>query len=132
MRTPLLLLLCLSVLLSGCITTTTAIFEPEPNSGGDWCARLWGGLADASLATLATYIAYRAALGGLAGSSVPKKIWIGTVFGLMAIPCDVAIANSLRYRQVDYIPYRIPYRKGYYKVRPRKQKPPEDSPELAE
>ncbi len=46
MKALLLLLLCLSVLLSGCITANTAIFKPEPDSGGDWVARILGGYFD--------------------------------------------------------------------------------------
>ncbi len=119
MKTHLVLFLCLSVLLSGCITANTAIFKPEPGSNGDALFRMWGGFWD-----LAFCIVTGTALGSLIYNTTKEPgpshgmqglsnlqhhlflVVAGALAGLWVsiglIYADVAWRDSLPYRKAYY------------------------------
>ncbi len=92
-RTLLILFLCLSVLLSGCITANTAIFKPEPDSNGDWVARALGGFGDV------VFITSLLVAGGHPGYKNPASSSLLTIGSIIV---DVIIRNTLSYRKADY------------------------------
>jgi hypothetical protein len=109
MKTLLALLLCLFVLLSGCITANTVIFEPEPDSGGDWFVRIWGGIWDGAFGGLAGLIVAAMLSGSDFGpswihsSEAAQGVDIGMGLGIfILIPIDVVIGNSLPYRKAYF------------------------------
>ena len=101
MRTPLLIFLCLSVLLSGCVTANSAIFKPEPGSSGDLLVRIAGGFTDGVIALAPIYLLeyeIDSSSGMLEsfGPVVPLLIYLGIfVF-------DFAISAALPYRGAYY------------------------------
>ncbi len=121
MKTYLVLFLCLSVLLSGCITANTAIFEPEPDSGEDWAVRVLGGWGDFALGYgLGMGITHIVMLIDNTGPSWPSYEYIYLAdFLILAgsigtILTDVVIRNAL------------PYRKAYYQDKETEEKTTEE------
>ena len=108
LKTFLALLLCLSVLLSGCITMGTEMFKPEPRSVGDWVIRVWGGLVDFSIP-----IAVSDAFSDpdysesiyVSGGTGDEDIYVFVLGGILLIIADIALHSTL------------PYRKAYHEKR---------------
>ncbi len=107
LRTILALFLCLSVLLSGCITANTAIFKPEPDSGGDWVIRVLGGFIDGSIASVISVNITLAATDLLEGGGTYGE-WMAVYMGTLLVSwigillADTAIRSSLPYRKAYY------------------------------
>lgn len=95
LKTFLALLLCLSVLLSGCITMGTEMFKSEPRSVGDWVIRVWGGLVDLTLVSIAAeYAEYTKNEAAFYG------IFVGGGIDILLV--DIAMRNELSYRKAYY------------------------------
>lgn len=112
MKTHLVLFLCLSVLLSGCITMTTDVFKPEPDGAGDLVVRVSGGYFNIGFGFVTgLFLGYTldpegtVPSGTLVPGPPPWSLWagLGLTIGLIAI--DVAGRNTL------------PYRKAYYEMK---------------
>ena len=111
MRTHLALFLCLSVLLSGCMTANTIIFQPEPKSGRRLVAQIVGGIGDAIIVVGIVHLLrdeYRKAaedmvrrsnpesLGeAIAGLGVSSLLLIGATYVALAIP-DILLSSSIQ------------------------------------
>ncbi len=123
------LLLCVFVLLSGCASLGTAAFKPKPESGEDSAIGIIGMLLDIGLTTAlcsapassASSLSVREneSLGeAIARGSAPLLISIGMAASFLAVGIDVAIRDSL------------PYRETYYQQKKLEKKPasPEENP----
>ena len=114
MRTPLLIFLCLSVLLSGCVTANSAIFKPEPGSSGDLLVRIAGGFTDGVIALAPIYLLVlepyeRGSSSGMVKAFGPG----GPLFIYLAIfVFDFASTAAL------------PYRRAYYEEKEAEETPP--------
>ena len=115
MKIPVALMLCFSVLLSGCISANTAMFTPEPDSGGDTFTKIWGGIWNLEFFWAIPIIVASVSTGSFGRKELsPEQQFQLTIVAVSAtlatvgiFSADIAIRNSL------------PYRKAYYE---RKQK----------
>ncbi len=133
MRTYLALLLCLSVLLSGCIAVNTAIFKPEPDSGGDWAVRVLGGWGD---------FAIGCGLGmGITDEVMNLTDYTLTLYEYLALVNLLIVAGAVGTTLTDVvIRNALPYRKAYYEAKKSEEEatdypeeePSEESPDVVE
>lgn len=108
MRILLALILCLSVLLFGCITANSAIFKPKPGRAGDVALSVWGGLIDFSIP-----IAVSDAFSDpdysesiyVSGGTGDEDIYVFVLGGILLIIADIALHSTL------------PYMKAYHEKR---------------
>ncbi len=105
LRTLLVLVLCLSVLLSGCITAYTAISKPEPDSREDIVARVVGGVVDffffgiGEMALLYETGVFSELKGW---DQLDPAISVFLLFAIGTILIDVVIRDSLSYRRAYF------------------------------
>ncbi len=117
MKIFLALCLCLSVLLSGCITANTSIFKPEPDSGGDVFWRIIGGWWDVEFTTGPLIILWTILYYQQSNNEARNALLIAALLAPIGlILADVGMRNAL------------PYRKAYYE----KKETEEETPELVE
>ena len=100
MKIHLAFFLCLSVLLSGCMTANTCIFRPEPKSCGRITAQIYGGIGDAIIVCGIVYALrdeYSEFANHMTGTTEPEdfgeSITRGAaIFGILGILTYVALA----------------------------------------
>ena len=119
MKTHLALFLCLSVLLSGCITAATDLIKPEPDSGADVFWRFIGGWWDVEIAA-GPFLFAAIIIGARLSDEARGALLIAALLAPIGLILgDTAMRNAL------------PYRKAYYEAKESEEKAmdyPEEEP----
>jgi len=100
-RTFIAMLLCLSVLLSGCISMNTAMFKPKPDGAGDIVFAIWGGYWNIQIITGSSI-----GIAWAADEVLKLRYDVAVLIGCMSFvslfagifSADISIRNSMQYR----------------------------------
>ena len=114
MKTLLALFLCLSVLLSSCVTASTAIFRPDPEEdrAADTALGVLGLIGDGFIGAGVTYLIFAPECGALIQNTydLGQGLLLAFAYGSIAsttLAIDVAIRDVLPYRKKEEPSYLV-------------------------